>query len=45
MLHWWLQRDKALAIVRGHTLDCLVIDVMLSGHDGWEIIQRIRAKP
>jgi len=33
----------ALAIVRDQSPDCLVLDVMLPDHDGWEITQRIRA--
>ncbi len=33
----------ALAIVRDQAPDCLVLDVMLPDHDGWEITQRIRA--
>jgi DNA-binding response OmpR family regulator len=33
----------ALAMVGDQSPDCLVLDVMLPDHDGWEITQRIRA--
>jgi two-component system alkaline phosphatase synthesis response regulator PhoP len=32
----------ALTIARDRSPDCLVLDVMLPDHDGWEVTQRIR---
>ncbi len=35
----------ALVIVRDQAPDCIVLDVLLPDHDGWEIIRQIRAHP
>jgi DNA-binding response OmpR family regulator len=35
----------ALTIVREHMPDCIVLDVMLPDHNGWEITERIRENP
>ena len=37
--------EKALEIVKNEQLDLVVLDIMMPGVDGWEVLKRIRSNP
>lgn len=37
--------EEALEIVDSEDLDLIVLDIMMPGVDGWEVLQRIRSNP
>jgi DNA-binding response OmpR family regulator len=37
--------EQALEIVKNEPLDLVVLDIMMPGVDGWEVLKRIRSNP
>jgi len=37
--------EQALEVVASETLDLVVLDIMMPGVDGWEVLRRIRGSP
>lgn len=37
--------EQALEIVKNEQLDLVVLDIMMPGVDGWEVLKRIRSNP
>ena len=44
-IHWATSGATGLEILRNHSIDLVLLDIMMDGMDGWQVLEAIKGDP